>query len=163
MKVVEVQDGEESANSRAFNHSDTYTSATSTGTSIRGPITPAKARWEVTPQMLMHTAIASSELLPAAVKARAQVRGGIEAALGADSKRDAPHQHEVEPQRDRHLDHLGRSEVMLSASAAAFAWPLRRVSNQTTHPLQSIPLYPNSPAIASIYPNNRHAPYPHEP
>jgi hypothetical protein len=93
--------------------------------------------------MLMHTAIASSELLPAAVKARAQVRG--------------------QQQRDRHLDHLGRSEVMLSASAAAFAWPLRRVSNQTTHPLQSIPLYPNSYAIASIYPNNRHAPYPHEP
>jgi hypothetical protein len=162
VNVVDVQDGEESANSRGFNHSDTYTSATSTGTSIRGPITPAKACWEVTPQMLMHTAIASSKLLPAAVKARAQVRG-IEAALGADSKRDAPHQQEVEPQRDRHLDHLGRSEVMLSASAAAFAWPLRRVSNQTTHPLQSIPLYPNSYAIASIYPNNRHAPYPHEP
>ena len=64
-----------SENSRGFNHSDTETSATNTGTSIRGPITPARACWEVTPQMLMQTAIASSKLLPAAVNARAAVRG----------------------------------------------------------------------------------------
>ena len=55
------------------NARDTTTRLTSTGTSIKGPITPARACLEATPQRLMHTAIASSKLLPAAVKARAEV------------------------------------------------------------------------------------------
>ena len=44
------------------------------GTSMSGPITPARACWELAPQTLMLTAIASSKLLPAAVKARVVVR-----------------------------------------------------------------------------------------
>lgn len=35
---------------RRLSHSDTYTSATSTGTSIKGPITPARAWRELTPR-----------------------------------------------------------------------------------------------------------------
>jgi hypothetical protein len=54
-------------------HNDPYTSATSTGTSISGPITPASAWRELTPHTLMLTAMASSKLLPAAVKASVAV------------------------------------------------------------------------------------------
>ncbi len=43
------------------------TRETISSTSIRGPITPARACWEVTPQRLMHTAIASSKLTPRGV------------------------------------------------------------------------------------------------
>ena len=42
-------------------------SPTSTGTSIRGPTTPARAWPEVTPKVPMATAMANSKLLPAAV------------------------------------------------------------------------------------------------
>lgn len=54
---------------------DTYTRATSTGTSIRGPTTPARAWPEAAPQVAIATAMASSKLLPAAVNASVVVRG----------------------------------------------------------------------------------------
>ena len=56
-------------------HKDTWTSATRTGTSISGPTTPASAWPLVTPKTPIATAIASSKLLPAAVKARVAERG----------------------------------------------------------------------------------------
>src|SRR3546814_1345771 len=46
-----------------------------TGTSTRGPMTAAKATGEARPKAAIATAIASSKLLPAAVKATAVVRG----------------------------------------------------------------------------------------
>lgn len=46
-----------------------------TGTSTKGPITVAKATGEARPNVAMATAIASSKLLPAAVKAMAVLRG----------------------------------------------------------------------------------------
>ncbi len=55
--------------------SDRWTRATSAGTSMRGPITPARACPDVTPQTPMRTAMASSKLLPPAVKARVAVYG----------------------------------------------------------------------------------------
>lgn len=48
---------------------DTRTGPTSTGTSISGPTTPARARPEVTPKVPTATATAGSTWLPAAVEA----------------------------------------------------------------------------------------------
>lgn len=63
------------ANHQRFNHSATVTRLISTGTSTSGPMTVAKATGEASPKAAMATAMASSKLLLAAVKAMAVVRG----------------------------------------------------------------------------------------
>src|SRR5690606_32115789 len=67
--------GAVSGNQRRPIHSATDTSRISTGTSTSGPMTAAKATGEVSPNAAMATAMASSKLFEAAVKARAVVRG----------------------------------------------------------------------------------------
>jgi hypothetical protein len=59
--------------SRRCSQSATYTRPTSTGTSINGPTTPARASPEVAPKTPTETAIASSKLLLGAVNAGAAV------------------------------------------------------------------------------------------
>nr|GFD56545.1 hypothetical protein [Tanacetum cinerariifolium] len=54
---------------RRRNQKARLTSAISAGTSISGPMTPAKAWPEFRPKTPMATAMASSKLLPVAVKA----------------------------------------------------------------------------------------------
>src|SRR3546814_4656421 len=61
--------GVEAGNQRRPNQKATLTSRMRTGTSTSGPITAAKATGEARPKAAMATAIASSKLLPAAVKA----------------------------------------------------------------------------------------------
>ena len=83
IRVQEMQDdhqaasagGAVSGNQRRPIHSATDTSRISTGTSTNGPMTAAKATGEVRPKAAMATAMASSKLFEAAVKARAVVRG----------------------------------------------------------------------------------------
>src|SRR5690606_36044080 len=60
---------------RLPSHNATCTKAISTGTSTKGPMTVAKATGEASPNAAMPTAMASSKLLLAAVKASAVVRG----------------------------------------------------------------------------------------
>src|SRR5690606_3991219 len=67
--------GTDSGNQRRPNQKATLTSKISTGTSTSGPMTAAKATGEASPDAAIATAIASSKLLPAAVKATAVVRG----------------------------------------------------------------------------------------
>ena len=63
------------SNQRRFSQRATETSEISTGTSTSGPMTVAKATGEASPNVAMATAMASSKLLLAAVKASAAVRG----------------------------------------------------------------------------------------
>jgi len=65
---------------------DTYTSVTSAGTSISGPTTPASAWPELMPNVPIATAIASSKLLPAAVKARVAVFGYVRPCVRPQAK-----------------------------------------------------------------------------
>src|SRR5699024_3861715 len=58
-----------------LSRSATYTNATKTGTSIKGPTTPASACPDVAPNVPIATAIASSKLFPAAVNANVVVLG----------------------------------------------------------------------------------------
>ncbi|MNJ00906.1 hypothetical protein D3C73_1603650 [compost metagenome] len=58
-----------------MSHKATPTSEISTGTSTKGPMTVANATGEARPKVAMATAMASSKLLLAAVKASAVVRG----------------------------------------------------------------------------------------
>src|SRR5690606_23709346 len=67
--------GADSLNHRPPSLNATCTSRISTGTSTSGPITAAKATGDASPKEAIATAIASSKLLPAAVKAIAVVRG----------------------------------------------------------------------------------------
>jgi len=52
-----------------FIHNETFTNIINTGTSTKGPITPANACPEFNPKTAIETAIANSKLFPAAVKA----------------------------------------------------------------------------------------------
>src|SRR5690606_31408238 len=67
--------GVAAGNQRRPSHRAALTRRISTGTSTSGPMTAAKATGEASPKAAMATAIASSKLLEAAVKARAVVRG----------------------------------------------------------------------------------------
>ena len=64
---------------RRPNRKATCTSRMSTGTSTSGPITVVKATGEARPNDAIATAMASSKLLPAAVKAMAVVTGEVDA------------------------------------------------------------------------------------
>src|SRR5690606_33998403 len=63
--------GAVAGNQRRPRRRATCTSRINTGTSTRGPMTAAKATGEARPNAAMATAIASSKLFPAAVKATA--------------------------------------------------------------------------------------------
>src|SRR3546814_19770239 len=67
--------GVEAGNQRRPNQKATFTSRISTGTSTSGTMTAAKATGEASPKAATATAMVSSKLLPAAVKAPAVVRG----------------------------------------------------------------------------------------
>ena len=91
-----------------WKYSDTLTSPIITGTSTSGPITAAKAAPELMPNTATATAIASSKLLLAAVKASVVVLRVVGADLPAHPEADQEHHHEVDQQRDGDPHHVQR-------------------------------------------------------
>ena len=86
----------------------------SAGTSMSGPMTPTKASPEFSPKTATATAIASSKLLPAAVKESVADLRVVRAQLSPHPEAHQEHDEEVDDQRDGDAQHVERQPTIRS-------------------------------------------------